>query len=1315
MPGLIRRLWRIAAGLLAVVVILAAVMVGLARLALVQVPEYRDQIESWAGEVLGWPVEIGGMDARLGLRGPELHFTDARILTQDRERTMVLADSGTMRFDSVALLRGRIRPDAVSLGGVALRIERSIEGRWRLLGEEGPLLGERIPPPDGEAELPWLEELPAARLKLEDLRLEFEDLRNEVGPWDFQVDELDLRLGGGQLELSATGMLPQPLGRDLAVAVTITGQDERGRPRDWSAGLSFAALDLRALGEVVRRPQRLPASGILTGSVSIEVDDAKLRRLAGDVQAHEVSLPEPPEGERPAREERYDHLGADFEWQRTAGGWEARVTELDVERAGRRWTSPVVAVTLERAAEERRLEVRADYVDLEDAARAVPWLPPRARSLVRQLAPSGVARDLEMHLDLPADDTRAPDVYVDARVENLALAAGEHTPGIRNVSGTISGDLYRGSASFEVHGGEVSMPRLFRAPLALTDAEVALEWTRDEQAVRLEVPRFALANDDATVSGRAALTLPADESSPHLEIDAVARDVRLAAAAAYLPAGIMPVKVVGWLDEALKAGSVEEASLEFRGATREFPFRDGDGLFKAEFDITGGELNFHPTWPNATGLDAAVRFENEGVWAEVRGTQLRAVGAGPAQVAIPDLAQGMLSVVGEARGELADFRELVLATGMLRKILGPGLEPAEIGAGNVSAGVDLSLPLRAIREFRAQVELEIEDGVVAYGFLGEPLRDVDARISIDNARVTAQDASASLAGWPVAADVVVTEDGAVRVEGSGRISADGLARALRVPVDSWADGESDWVGHLQFPAPGSLAPLELEIVTHLYGISIDLPEPFRKEANDVRNLQATARFPEAGLMDMEFEWNRAMRVAARVDRSGPEAVLGVVPGAVAGEPPGLVFSGAVNRLDLGAWMSIEVPAGVEADGIAASIAGGRLLVGELAAPWLRLGDALIELSRADDGWHLQLTADNAAGEITIPSPLYGDRPVAVTLDHLWLDAGRAGGPEDERPPADPSGGAAAPATVHPARIPALDVAIEDVRYGEIRLGSVSARVLHQGDGFELVGLEAVGDSFIVEAEGSSRLSQSVDESRLGLRVSSENVGATLQFMGFTRSMEATDGLFESEVHWQGGLRSDWLSAIEGDARILIRDGKLVGVEPGAGRVFGLLSIQALPRRLALDFKDVFGEGTAFDRIGGDFRFAGGNAYTENLVMRGPAVEMGVIGRTGLVARDYEQTAVIGADLGRTLPVAGAVVGGPAVGAALYLLSEILRKPFQAHITYRISGPWDDPAIERVSGGRADPARAAPDGGGAPDEGTPAEPDGAAPDGEAGAP
>jgi len=82
--------------------------------------------------------------------------------------------------------------------------------------------------------------------------------------------------------------------------------------------------------------------------------------------------------------------------------------------------------------------------------------------------------------------------------------------------------------------------------------------------------------------------------------------------------------------------------------------------------------------------------------------------------------------------------------------------------------------------------------------------------------------------------------------------------------------------------------------------------------------------------------------------------------------------------------------------------------------------------------------------------------------------------------------------------------------------------------------------------------------------------------------------------------------------------------------------------------------------------------------------MVVVGRIGLVERDYDQKVVIAADLGRTLPVAGTVVGGPAVGAALFLLSEILSKPFETQVTYQLSGSWEDPVIERLGSGAVPP-------------------------------
>jgi uncharacterized protein (TIGR02099 family) len=1277
-PGLIRKLWRIAAGTFAVIVILLAVLVGLVRLALVQVPEYRDQVEAQAEAVLGWPVAIGEMDARMGLRGPELRFIDASVLTRDRERTLVRAATGSMKFHAVSLLRGRLRPSAVSLAGVALRIERDIEGRWRLLGEGGPSIRDGPPAfPQEGVEFPRLDALLQGRLQLEDVEVEYEDLRRGLGPWLFQVDMLDLQLGGGRLELAAAGKLPEALGSELELSLAFAGQDARGRPRHWSAGVSFTGLDLHAVSEAIKRPDVVPASGIVDGNLSARGDGAQFRRLAGDVLARDLRLPPAPGAASSSAALPYEHLGAAFEWTRSTAGWEVALSGLDVERAGKRWTSPVASLAVEADATGRRLEARADRVELEDVSPLAAWLPPAARTWVEQLAPRGVVKELEAHLDLPADEQRPPDLHVEAQFENVSLDPYERAPGLRNVTGTISGDFYGGSALLDARGAELALPWLFREPLVFEGAAASIEWTRNEQGFWLRAAQLALVNSDAAIDGEMMLEIPADGSSPRLELDAVARSLRLAAGPRYLPAGIMPPNVIRWLDAALLDGHIPEARVRLHGATREFPFRDGGGEFEAVFDIAGGVLDFAPGWPNATGIEAGIRFENEGLWAEVRAARLLALETRQIKAAIPDLGNGMLTIAGEARGELAAFRELALAADLLAKLLGPGLEPADFRAGRASAEVELSLPLAALAGARALVDLRIEDGVVAYGFLGEPLRDIDARIHIDNARVTAREAAATLAGWPVAADVVIADDDAIRIQAHGRMDGNALARVLRVPVDRWTTGEGEWSGHLRFPPPGEGGPLTMEIFSGLEGLAIGLPEPFSKSADESRSLRVRGAFPEPQLMDLEFEWDRSLLVAARVDRSGPEAVLGAVPGALEGDPPGLVFSGAIARLDLGAWLAAALPAEMAARGLKPAIAGGGLLVGNLSAPMIAMNDVLLELSPADDHWRLQLSAERASGSLEIPRALYGDHAIVARLDRLWLGAER-----DEIP----SAGEAQAFRLHPASVPALDIEIDDFRFDDIRFGSISARVLHEGDGIELIGLEGIGDGFLIQAEGRSRLSDSVDESRLGLRISSEDVGATLAYMGFRRSMEAKDGYFEASVDWRGGLRSDWLSTIEGDAAILIRDGNLVNVAPGAGRVFGLLSIQALPRRLALDFKDVLGEGTAFDRISGDFRFAGGDAFTENLVMRGPAVDIGVAGRTGLVARDYDQTAVIGADLGRTLPVAGAVVGGPAVAAALYLLSEMLRKPFQAHVTYRLTGPWDNPVIEKLGMGGTGPQR-----------------------------
>jgi uncharacterized protein YhdP len=128
-----------------------------------------------------------------------------------------------------------------------------------------------------------------------------------------------------------------------------------------------------------------------------------------------------------------------------------------------------------------------------------------------------------------------------------------------------------------------------------------------------------------------------------------------------------------------------------------------------------------------------------------------------------------------------------------------------------------------------------------------------------------------------------------------------------------------------------------------------------------------------------------------------------------------------------------------------------------------------------------------------------------------------------------------------------------------------------------------------------------------------------------------------------------------------------------------MSIAALPRRLLLDFRDVFEEGFAFDEIGGDFKIIDGNAFTNNLRFGGPAAEIYVVGRTGLRERDYRQQIVVTSEPSNMLPTVAGLLGGPGAGAALFVFTRLFKEPLKGigRASYCLEGSWEAPVVEPI--------------------------------------
>ena len=168
--------------------------------------------------------------------------------------------------------------------------------------------------------------------------------------------------------------------------------------------------------------------------------------------------------------------------------------------------------------------------------------------------------------------------------------------------------------------------------------------------------------------------------------------------------------------------------------------------------------------------------------------------------------------------------------------------------------------------------------------------------------------------------------------------------------------------------------------------------------------------------------------------------------------------------------------------------------------------------------------------------------------------------------------------------------------------------------------------------------------------------------------------------WPGSPAAFALATLDGTLKLDARDGQLVELEPGAGRVLGLLSVAQLPRRLTLDFRDLFSRGFAFDKLAGNVRIAAGKASTDDLLIDGPAAEIRIHGNADLRAQTFNQTIEVLPRAGNLLAVAGAIAGGP-VGAAIGAAANaVLRKPLGqlAAKTYRVTGPWKDPKVEVIS-------------------------------------
>jgi uncharacterized protein YhdP len=408
----------------------------------------------------------------------------------------------------------------------------------------------------------------------------------------------------------------------------------------------------------------------------------------------------------------------------------------------------------------------------------------------------------------------------------------------------------------------------------------------------------------------------------------------------------------------------------------------------------------------------------------------------------------------------------------------------------------------------------------------------------------------------------------------------------------------------------------------------------------------------------------------------------------------VTVGGAVARLDLAGWLKLT-PADKNARPLADYLSAARLDVAELDYLGLAFRDVSLDLAVAKGGGlRIGVGGPNVTGTITLPSAADSSEPWELQFERLHFDsapgpqdaaaAATAGGdhePGDSQPPGNPQ------ALGDPRAVPAANFHAAEMNWGERQLGDVQATLVKVDDGISLKQLVIAGANFGANATGEWR-GKDAGVGRIEGTLTSSDVQGTLKALGYIPVIEARTGRMDFDLTWAGAPTEDALSQAVGHVQLALGKGQIVGLKPGAGRVLGLTSVAELRRRLALDFSDLTDKGLAFDTVRGDFDLRGGSAYTDNVLVKGPAAEIGLIGRVGLKNKDYDQTAVVTGSVGNSLPLA-ALAGGPVVAGAVLLFTQVFKQPLKglARGYYRITGSWDNPIVERIKSAEAAAATA----------------------------
>ena len=915
-------------------------------------------------------------------------------------------------------------------------------------------------------------------------------------------------------------------------------------------------------------------------------------------------------------------------------------------------------------------------------------------------------------------------------------------PGLRNATLQVSASDIGGTAQLALDAGALEFPGVFAEPVVGFDAlNAQLQWKIEPVKAAGAAPRITVqvkgakfANADAQgdleanwSTGPGAGVARGGRYPGQLELNGRIARGAAGKVARYLPLGI-PEATRRYVDGAVRGGTVSAATFRVKGDLWDFPFYSAKTASDGEFRITGkvedAGLAYVPSepgidggpawvspWPAFTRVAAELVIDRSTLEIRNAQAQLGGVALASVQGGIRNLADhAVLTIEGTGRGPLGEMLRFVNATPVGRWT-GQSLARAS-GSGSADLKLALSIPLQDIGATAAKGSIALAGNDVRITPDSPMLGNARGRVDFSQKGFAIVGATARVLGGDASFDGGTQPDGTLRFNGQGTATAEGLRRAAELGLPARAGASMTGQAAYRVSLGFVHGQPEMSVTSNLVGLAVDLPVPLHKaaEAPLAMRLQTqlvpeslqpgqvprdTLRFELGNVVQAQYtrelgaEAPRVLRGGIGVLEAAPTPATGVVANVNLPSLHTDAWEAVAARLFGGATVAALASGGESAGAAGYGPSHIALRVQDLQIGTHHFNRLIAGISNDEGVWRANVDAEQLNGyvEYRLARSVRGAGRVYARLARLSLpksDAEQVESLLDQQ---------------QPATVPALDIVVDDFELRGKRLGKVEIEAVNRlsGEGrdavrewrlarFNITVPEAqlsgsgtwseVGGTFLTVPGAASTVRR---RAVLNFKLEMNNAGALLERLGSGRAIRGGKGLLSGQVAWLGSPLALDYPSLAGNVNVAVDAGQFLKADPGAARLLGVLSLQSLPRRLALDFRDVFQEGFAFDSFTGDMKIANGVAQTNNLRMRGVQAAVLMEGNADIARETQDLRVIVVPEINAgTASLAFAAIN-PAIGIGTFLAQALLRRPLIQAGTreFRVTGPWADPKVERI--------------------------------------